>query len=85
MGDASEPTITRHIPRGRRDNTKAPATTGTLEPLMTIDDVAEFLGIPRQTLYAWRCEGKGPRAHRVGKHLRYLPDDVRRWVEDQPA
>jgi DNA-binding transcriptional MerR regulator len=45
--------------------------------------VAEFLGVPVTTLHRWRYEGIGPHAFRVGRHLRYDPDVVRRWlVED---
>jgi excisionase family DNA binding protein len=51
--------------------------------LWTVRDVAEFLGIPRKTLYQWRNRGYGPRGRRVGRHLRYDPDDVRSWFAEQ--
>ena len=50
--------------------------------LWTVQDVAEFLGVPVRTLYDWRCKRYGPRARRVGKYLRYDADDVRRWFEE---
>ncbi len=52
-----------------------------IAPLWTVRDVSEFLRVPVQTLYSWRVQGYGPPARRVGKHLRYRPDDVVRWVE----
>ncbi|MFF4990263.1 helix-turn-helix transcriptional regulator [Streptosporangium saharense] len=55
----------------------------TLERLWTVDEVAVYLGVPAATLYQWRCRRIGPPAHRVGKHLRYLPEDVRAWVREQ--
>ncbi|PBC62916.1 DNA-binding protein [Streptomyces sp. Tue6028] len=44
-------------------------------------DVAELLGVPIETVYQWRRKRTGPRGFRVGRHLRYDPDDVRAWVE----
>ena len=55
------------------------------EELWTIRETAAFLRIPPGTLYQWRHRRKGPRAAKVGRHLRYNPDDVRAWFEDQAA
>jgi excisionase family DNA binding protein len=55
--------------------------TGRPEPLLTPDDVCVRLGIPKNTLYRWRSEGKGPPAYRIGKHLRYRREDVEKWLE----
>jgi excisionase family DNA binding protein len=49
--------------------------------LMTPQDVADFLSVPIATLRAWRVKRKGPRALRVGKHLRYRRQDVEEWLE----
>lgn len=49
--------------------------------LMTAAEVAEYLRIPLNTLYKWRYEGAGPRAARVGKHLRYRREDVEVWLD----
>jgi len=51
--------------------------------LWTVEDVAEYLGVPRNTLYQWRTKGYGPRGVRVGKHVRYRPDDVNAWLDQQ--
>jgi excisionase family DNA binding protein len=56
-----------------------------IEPLWTVDDVAEFLGVPVNTLYQWRYRRTGPRASRVGRHLRYDPADVRAWFNERAA
>lgn len=47
--------------------------------LWTVNDVADFLGIPVKTLYDWRTRGYGPPGKRVGKYVRYVPDDVVTW------
>ncbi|MCW2787347.1 MAG: phage transcriptional regulator, AlpA [Marmoricola sp.] len=58
-------------------------TTSGLEPLMSIDDLAAYLGVPVTTIYDWRVSGKGPCAIRVGRHLKFAVSDVRDWVERQ--
>ena len=55
------------------------------ERLWSVGDVARFLGVPISTLHQWRYLGRGPAAFRVGKHLRYDPDAVRRWLVDECA
>ncbi|WBB65761.1 helix-turn-helix domain-containing protein [Micromonospora sp. WMMD812] len=56
-----------------------------IEPLWTVEDVSAFLGVPVATLYQWRYRRTGPRASRVGRHLRYDPTDVRAWLNQQAA
>lgn len=56
-----------------------------LERLLSVDEVAEFLGIPVATLYQWRHKGCGPEAYRVGRHLRYEPAVVRAWLDEHLA
>lgn len=51
--------------------------------LMTIADVAEHLGVPVNTLYQWRSKGYGPAGRRVGKYVRYRPEDVDTWIAEQ--
>lgn len=51
------------------------------ERLWTVQDVADYLGVPVRTLYDWRRRDYGPRARRVGRYLRYEPDEARRWFE----
>jgi predicted DNA-binding transcriptional regulator AlpA len=47
--------------------------------------VSEYLGIPVQTLYAWRSALTGPPGRLVGRRLRYRPQDVRDWVAALPT
>ena len=51
--------------------------------LLTTDEVAQLLIVPVTTLYTWRYKGTGPRAYRVGKHLRYRWADVMTWLEER--
>lgn len=54
-----------------------------LEPLIGIEELAAYLGLPKQTIYDWRVAGRGPRAYRFGKRLGFAVADVREWVEAQ--
>ena len=66
--------------------TAAPMPTGIpAERLWNVHDVAAYLGVPVATLYRWRYLGRGPNAYRVGRHLRYHPDEVARWATARPA
>lgn len=51
--------------------------------LWGIEDVSAYLGVPVGTLYQWRTRGYGPPGRRIGKYVRYKPDDVERWFESQ--
>lgn len=48
--------------------------------LLTIDQVAEQLQVPVDTLYYWRSRGYGPQALKVGKYLRWQPTVVDAWL-----
>ena len=50
---------------------------------MSPSDVAEYLGVPVATVYAWNTRGLGPKRHRVGKHVRYRRADVDTSLNDQ--
>jgi excisionase family DNA binding protein len=52
---------------------------------MTTEQVAEYLQVPVNTIYKWRVLGSGPRAARVGRHLRWRRADVDQWFEEQTA
>jgi len=51
--------------------------------LWTTEETAAYLQVPKATLYQWRYLGIGPKAGRVGRHLRYDPEDVRAWFRQQ--
>ena len=71
----------------KRDLTDIEVQGRQLTPLrddiVSIDEVARRLDIPKTTLYGWRYKGTGPRGHRIGKHLRYRWSEVLVWLEAQ--
>lgn len=62
---------------------KQRSATEQAVPLWSVVDVSTYLGVPVETLYAWRKARTGPPAARVGRYLRYDPDAVRAWFAQQ--
>jgi predicted DNA-binding transcriptional regulator AlpA len=63
----------------------SPGPPGLLDRdgLITTAELAAFLSLPPQTLRQWRYTGVGPKAFRIGRHLRYEPAEVRRWLDQE--
>lgn len=60
----------------------------TKERLLTLQETADYLGVPLTTLYAWRTRGQAPRGFKVGRHVRVRASDIEAWLEeraDEPA
>lgn len=53
--------------------------------LMTRAEVAQLLGVEEKTLANWRTRRFGPPGFRVGKAVRYRPEEVDRWLAEQEA
>ena len=51
--------------------------------LLTIQDLADLLSIPVLTIYQWRSKHTGPRAMRIGRHLRWDAREVTAWLLTQ--
>jgi excisionase family DNA binding protein len=52
--------------------------------LLTGEQVAERLKVPRSTLHAWRHRGDyGPPSVRIGKHVRYPEDKFEQWLAER--
>ena len=81
---STEDTYVPRKARGKRRADEA-SRSSALAPLLTIAEVSAYLGIPVQTLYTWRTEGKGPKAYKVGKHLRFRLEDLNAWLDEQAA
>lgn len=49
-------------------------------PLLTPGEVATRLHVAEQTLAQWRWKGVGPPFLKVGRAVRYAPQDLERWI-----
>ena len=50
---------------------------------LSVDELAQYLQLSRETIYHWRLEGVGPKATKLGKHLRYSRENVAAWLKDR--
>jgi len=55
------------------------------EPLWGIEEVSAYLGVAPKTLYMWRSRKYGPPSYRLGNLIRYRPNEVRDWLDNQQA
>lgn len=53
------------------------------DPLWTVEDVAQFLGVAPKTVRKWQLAGALPFVKLGGKLVRFRPAAVRAWVDDQ--
>lgn len=48
--------------------------------LINEDAAAQLMGIQRNTLTRWRWEGRGPRYCKIGRSVRYRPEDIQAFI-----
>jgi excisionase family DNA binding protein len=51
----------------------------TAEPWVSVDQIAEHLGVTRDSIYRW-IDRKGLPAHRVGRLWKFQVSEVDGWV-----
>lgn len=54
-------------------------TMNSLEKWLSVEEIAEHLGISKETVYRWLDKGSIP-AHRIGKLWKFRPSEVDSWV-----
>jgi excisionase family DNA binding protein len=52
------------------------------DPLLTPEEVADYLRLTKQALADLRSSGKGPSYTHVGRLVRYRKSEVERYLED---
>lgn len=60
-----------------------PNTTTTPRPLLRETQAAELLDMSPRTLELWRRAGSGPRFVKVGRSVRYRPEDLDAFVSER--
>lgn len=51
-------------------------------PLLTQNELSEWLNLTPRTLEIWRLKGTGPSFRRIGKGVRYERDKVQDWLSN---
>jgi excisionase family DNA binding protein len=56
-----------------------------LPDLLTVAELATYLGVPVSTIHFWRGRKQGPPALKVGRRLMFRATDVAQWLDEQRA
>lgn len=77
--------VARSGPDSESPRTQPPTAQRAPGALLTVEDVAEKLGVAVQTIYRWRTmrPQQGPEAMKVGKYLRWKPEAIEAWIGGQ--
>ena len=51
---------------------------------LSVDEIAEYLGIQRETVYAWITKKTMP-AHKVGRLWKFRKEEIDDWVKSGQA
>jgi predicted DNA-binding transcriptional regulator AlpA len=68
-----------------QETTLSAKANGTPDPLLTSEEVAQWLGIKKCTLEKARSMRLGdyPPFVRIGRAVRYVPADVKTWLDQR--
>lgn len=81
------PHISIHVTTNTQSEPTSPSVD--LAPLpglghvVTVDQLADFLQVPVQTVYAWNKRGTGPKVWHLGRHARYYATDIKAWLDEK--
>ena len=58
-----------------------------MRQLLSLAEVAALLQLPEKSLYSQRSRGEAPGALgvRVGRHVRFRPEDLEAWLDAQQS
>lgn len=51
---------------------------------LSVDEIGEYLGVKRDTVYKW-INDKGMPAHKIGRLWKFKKEDVDNWVKQGEA
>lgn len=71
-----------HLVGMNDDPTPRARASVALEPLLSVEELSDYLGVPVRTLYDWRVDHRGPKAVHAGRALRYPESAIRAWIQE---
>lgn len=57
--------------------------TDTRTEFLSLQEVAQKLGVTEKALYHWRYGGVGPPSYRIGGRIKYRIDELEEWIKAQ--
>lgn len=52
-----------------------------MSKLLSVKEAADYLGVKPATIYDWRTDGKGPRAVKVGRLVKFRETDLNAFID----
>ncbi|ORB70853.1 helix-turn-helix transcriptional regulator [Mycobacterium scrofulaceum] len=53
-----------------------------MDELISLRELAAYLGVPESTVYSWRCNGSMPiPGVRIGRRVMFRREDVKAWLD----
>jgi excisionase family DNA binding protein len=53
------------------------------DEILTTDEVAALLKVPKATVYRWTSDGSGPPFYKIGRHNRRERSEVLAWFDSR--
>ena len=53
------------------------------DEILTTDEVAALLKVPKATVYRWTSDGSGPPFYKIGRHNRRKRSEVHAWFDSR--
>jgi excisionase family DNA binding protein len=53
------------------------------DEILTTDEVAALLKVPKATVYRWTSDGSGPPFYKIGRHNRRKRSEVLAWFDSR--
>lgn len=50
---------------------------------LTTAEAARYLGLGKETLQGWRCDGRGPVFYKPARFVYYLRSDLDAWIDSR--
>lgn len=74
-------TVLENLFKKSEDEMQKPKLIEITTGLMTVDQLSEYLAIPKSTVYSLSMKAKIPHSH-IGKLLRFRKDDIDLWLSE---
>ena len=71
-------------PSDRRRAARHAVPAGGPSRLLSVDELAAYLGVPKKTVCGWWRQW-GLRGYRVGRYLRFRERQVEEWLQSREA
>jgi hypothetical protein len=83
LDDSQDRRASQHSSTAAAGSTAADSRYAAIEERRTLTDVevAIRLGVSRFTVRSWRLKGVGPRFLKMGRAVRYRPEDVQEYEQ----